>query len=116
MNTISLCLMLTAFTEMQPPETPVIDTLVESLKDPDVEIRMYACLALVQLGPSVLEPLVKALEGPDKFARAGAAYAIGQLGVDGLPAKQRLLKALKDNEKDVRRQAAYALSRLLSAE
>lgn len=117
MNCLNICMVLIGLNGAPPTtDPPVIDSLIETLKDSDVEIRLYAGLALAQLGAPAVEPLLKALDGPDKNARAGAAYALGQLGTEALPAKPRLLKALKDNEKDVRRQAAYALSRLLTAE
>jgi HEAT repeat protein len=116
MSSLSLCLLVGGMIGAQNTEMPVVESLIDALKDPDVEIRLYAGTALAQLGPSSVEPLRKALENTDKHSRAGACYALGQLGAAALPAKQQLLKALKDPEKDVRRQAAYALSRLLSAE
>lgn len=116
MNSLGWLVLTAGLLGAQNPEPPVIDTLIESLKDPDVEIRMYAGLALAQMGAPAVEPLLKTLADPDRHARSGAAYALGQLGIDAIPAKSRLVKALKDPERDVRRQAAYALSRLLSVE
>jgi HEAT repeat protein len=116
MYSLSLCLLFGGMIGAQNTDTPVVETLIDALKDPDVEIRLYAGTALAQLGPTSVDPLRKALDTGDKNSRSGACYALGQMGAAALPAKQQLLKALKDSERDVRRQAAYALSRLLSAE
>lgn len=101
---------------VQVPDPPVIPTLMNTLRDPDLETRSYAATALAALGEQVVAPLMESLKDKDRNARAGAAYALSQLGVAAGPAKPLLLAALKDEDKDVRRQAAYALSRLLTAE
>lgn len=111
--TFLLTLSMTGFQDADPP---VIPSLMNALKDPDLETRSYAATALAAFGAPVVDPLMIALKDKDRHARLGAAYALGQLGTTARPAKSLLLATLKDEDKDVRRQAAYALSRLLTAE
>jgi HEAT repeats len=116
MPTCAWVLLATSVFSVQPSEPPVIPSLIEALKDSDLETRAYSGIALAALGGKVVEPLLDALKDKDRNVRCGAAYAFGQMGIAAAPAKAQLLTALKDDDKDVRRQAAYALSRLLTAE
>jgi len=100
----------------EPPKLPVPDlvkALIDTLKDADGEVRIYAGNALAAIGQPAVELLTTTLSDPNRDARAAAAYALGQMGADGAPATTALVKALKDSEIDVRRQAAQALSRIV---
>ena len=103
------------------PSAPVttrdlITALIESLRDTDSEVRLYAAAALGNIGAEAVAPLTTALQDPTREARAAAAYALGQIGAPARPATPSLMKALKDGEKEVRRQAAQALGRIIAAE
>lgn len=104
------------------PDTPPVTTrdlitaLVDSLRDTDSEVRLYAAAALGNIGAEAVAPLTAALQDPTREARAAAAYALGQIGAPARPATPALMKALKDGEKEVRRQAAQALGRIIAAE
>src|SRR3954462_9224775 len=105
----------------QPPEPPklpvpvpdLVKALIDTLKDADGELRIYAGNALAAIGPPAVEALTTTLSDPNRDARAAAAYALGQMGADAAPAATALVKALKDSEIDVRRQSAQALSRIV---
>jgi HEAT repeat protein len=100
----------------EPPKLPVPDlvkALIDTLKDADGEVRIYAGNALAAIGQPAVESLTTTLSDPNRDARAAAAYALGQMGADAAPATTALVKSLKDSEIDVRRQAAQALSRIV---
>jgi HEAT repeat protein len=90
-------------------------TLVQSLKDPDPNMRYYAAKSLGKYGPeaaAAVPDLVGALKDESALVRSGAAYALGDLGPTAAAAKPALLQAAKDADKDVRTAVAYALKRL----
>ncbi|MFL5331097.1 MAG: HEAT repeat domain-containing protein [Gemmataceae bacterium] len=110
------CLLTVSLMGPEPNDPPVMSSLINALRDRDIEVRAYAGSALAELGSAAVDPLIVAIQDADRFQRAGAAYALGRLGGAARPAQPQLLRALSDDDRDVRRQAAYALSRLLASE
>lgn len=92
----------------------LIATLVESLGDPDAEVRVNVATALANLGEVAVPALVETLAHPRAERRVGAALALGRMGPEAKAAIPALLKALKDKEDVVRREASYALSRIVT--
>ncbi|MCM2464734.1 PBS lyase [Methanoculleus sp. CWC-02] len=111
--------------------------LIETLSDPDREVRRYACGALADIGAPAVGPLIEALGNGDEAARhramealwrAGEAAApalidlagtgdagtrrestivLGEIGAPG--ASEALQTLLQDPDRDVRREAFEAL-------
>ncbi len=96
------------------PTRTLVAALIESLADPDGEVRINAAVALANVGADAVEPLTAALRDKNRDARAAAAYALGQLGGPAAPATEALMRALKDEAAEVRRQAAQALARIVA--
>ena len=68
----------------QSGDPQAVPLLVESLEDPDSEMRIYALLALGELGePSAAGALAASLGDDDPGIRKTAAYALGELGLTG---------------------------------
>src|SRR5262245_30320548 len=61
-------------------QPPVLASLIAVLRDPDVETRAYASIALAAVGGQSVDPLIEGLQDKDRLVRAGAAYALSQLG------------------------------------
>jgi HEAT repeat protein len=76
-----------------------VPALIDTLHDPDHEIRAQAARALARMGnkagPAV-PALVAALDDPNRDVRQGAARALGQIGPDAEEAVPALVTALKD--------------------
>src|SRR5437879_7262616 len=85
-------------------------------KDPNVEHRRAAVIALGILGPKVpgvVLGLSDALKDADPAVRRTAAQTLGQLGADGRKAVEPLAETLTtDKAETVRQAAAIALGRL----
>ncbi len=91
--------------------------LVESLDDPDEDVRRHVSAALVSLGPDAVPALLKAIDGNRAKLRAEAARVIGRIASNN-PGVARgaipvLLKALKDDDKHVKQSAALAISQIV---
>jgi HEAT repeat protein len=97
-----------------------IPALVESLTDPDVQMRRNSELVLISLaGPYEKKPrvdikealpaLIKAMEDSDTDVRAWAAHAIAEIGSDAKTAVPALVKLLKDKEPGPRNTSCMAL-------
>jgi HEAT repeat protein len=76
-----------------------VPALIDTLHDPDQEVRAQAALALARMGdraaPAV-DDLVNALNDPNEDVRRGAARALGQIGPEAQEAVPALIKAIKD--------------------
>jgi HEAT repeat protein len=76
-----------------------VPALIETLGDPDQEVRAQAAQALARMGnkaaPAV-DALVRALDDPSEEVRRGAARALGQIGSEAEEAVPALIKAIKD--------------------
>lgn len=119
--TVFVILTLTLPVWSQAPVPPVttrdlVAALIDTLRDPDVEVRTYGAIALAAVGAEAVDPLVTTLADKNPSARAAAAYSLGVMGAPATPGIAALVKTLKDESTDVRRQAAQALGRILSAQ
>jgi HEAT repeat protein len=85
-------------------------TLVEALKEPQVETRIYALAALAELRDAAAVPaIIEAAGEVEKDVRKTALFTLGEIG--DARAVPVLVAALEDREADVRFNAALALSR-----
>jgi HEAT repeat protein len=98
----------------------VVTALLQTLADPDANVRWAAAEALEHLGavaitPEVLPTLLQALADPDADVRVAAASTLEHLGaVVATPeVLTAMLHALTDPNADVRERAASGLQRLL---
>ena len=91
----------------------VIVALIESLDDPEGEVRLNLAAALANLGDAAVPRLIDALGDKKPERRGGAAYALSQIRPVAKSAIPALLKAIKDKDEGVRRQVSYALSRIV---
>ena len=84
--------------------------LVEALREPMVETRIYALAALAELrDPASVPAVIDATRDEEKDVRKTALFTIGEIrDPRGVPA---LVSALEDTTPDVRFNAALALSR-----
>lgn len=76
-----------------------VPSLVETLQDPDRDVRAQAARALARMGPRAepaIPALIAALNDSDKEVRMGAARALGQIGPAASEAVPDLIKAIKD--------------------
>jgi HEAT repeat protein len=90
-----------------------VDALSRVLKDPDVEVRINAALALGNIGggeAGVAVPVLReALKQSDAAIRSQAAAALKNVGPQAAPAVPDLVAALSDKNEKVREVAAVAL-------
>lgn len=96
-----------------PVDDAVVRRLIDSLNDPDLDVRQNLAIALARIGPASVEPLIEALRDKNSDRRAGAAHALGLIGVGARTALPGLLDLLKDDDVGVRRQASYAIGRIV---
>lgn len=76
-----------------------VPSLVETLEDPDRDVRAQAARALARMGPRAepaIPALIAALNDSDKEVRMGAARALGQIGPAASEAVPDLINAIKD--------------------
>lgn len=87
-----------------------VPALVDALRDPVVETRIYALIALAELhDPSSVSAVIDATNDEDKDVRKTAVYALGELG--DRRAVPVLEQALNNQTADIRFNAALSLSR-----
>jgi HEAT repeat protein len=85
-----------------------IDALIESLKDPNDEVRANCAFILAELTDiKAVEPLIQALKDHSSKVRINAVKSLERYG--DIRAVQPLMDTLKDNDADVRNAAALAL-------
>jgi HEAT repeat protein len=92
-----------------------VPTLVETLNNPDCNIRWRAVWVLGDMGTeaaSSVPALTKALQDVDAQVRMYAVLALGAIGTQAKPAVPALMAALQDKELYVRIYAASALRRI----
>lgn len=100
---------------------PVVQCLVDGLKDPDRAIRLAAARALAQLGafevPADRVPpaLVRVLRSRDPARRQKAAETLRGLGVEAADAIEPLKEAARDRDPEVRRLASELLRQVQAA-
>lgn len=85
------------------------------LKDPQLEIRQRAILALGQIGPAAreaLSPLIAALSDRDDAVRVGAAQIMQALGPQASQAVPALIANLQARQPEVRATAAAAFGHI----
>jgi len=93
----------------------VIDTLIQSMKDKDPDVKGLAADALGSLGKAdkkVIEALILALKDKIYYVQQPAAYSLGRLGKVDKTVIEALILALKVEDSRVRLQAADSLVRL----
>lgn len=72
-----------------------VESLVNDLADPDIEVRNHAALALHDLGPAAapaVPALVASLSDDDVSVRGAAAMALGAVGAAAKEAVETLLR------------------------
>ena len=83
-----------------------------ALSDGDAGVRLYAALALGQLGDKrMVEPLLVALMDKDERVRRLAAFALGRFGDDN-KVLESLISALRDKDWKVRGVVAFVLGQI----
>ena len=85
------------------------------LKSQDKDVRVYACLALGQIGPRArasVQDLAAALKDAEADVRRAAARALGAMGTAAKSAAPALEAAGSDPDGDVRRLSAEALRKV----
>lgn len=89
-----------------------VDKLIKQLKDEDKEVRIWAVIALGEIGDAgATEPLIAALKDKDESVREGAATALGEIG-DPRAVDYLSPIALKDESWNVQRTAIKALDKI----
>lgn len=89
---------------------PVIDPLIEALKDDNLEVRRKVIWVLWRVGArQAVEPLIACLHDDDRKVRGYATWALGRLG--DTRAIQPLIAVLDDDHEKVRWDAAIALEK-----
>jgi len=94
-----------------------IPNLIETSKDGDASVRMFAVEALGKIGNASATPaLIEALKDRDAEVRGNAAFALGKIwcanrgNAEIVKAVPALIEALNDRDWDVRNWAAVALA------
>jgi HEAT repeat protein len=85
------------------------ETLLESLNDPDANVRHFASQALNQIGEAAIPTVQAALAHKDVTLRRQAAETLGRMGARAKPAAPALTELLKDDDRLTRVKAAQAL-------
>jgi hypothetical protein len=91
---------------------PVVEPLIQALKDKNRRVRVYAPAALGNIGEPALEPLIQALKDEDWRVREGASVALGRIG--DKRAIEPLIQTLNDKNDDVKKAAEEALEKIKS--
>ena len=99
--------------------------LSAALRDPDIQMRQNAALALIELGGgysrdvtppldirAALTALMDATADEDSGVRAWSAHAIAEMGPAATPAIPALVRLLRDSEEGPRNTACIALGRI----
>lgn len=84
-----------------------VPALIDTLHDPDQEVRAQAAQALARMGPKAgpaIDALVHALDDPNADVRRGAARALGQIGPEAEDAVPALIQAIRDPRNKPREQ------------
>jgi HEAT repeat protein len=135
LTTVCLCLLLFSplIKNAFPQDKKEIQTLINQLKDPEVNVRRDAALALGKIGSdakAAVPALIEVLNDKNKDVLWHAVLALGNIGpkskaaafglegfvlVDNAPVPA-LIEALKEGNADVRGSAAQALKNINTPE
>jgi HEAT repeat protein len=86
-----------------------IPSLLEALRDGDMDVSVQAAETLGALGYEAVPALVGALEDEDWRVRQAACQALGIVGADATEAVPALLQVLQADRDEVRHRAVWAL-------
>jgi len=73
-----------------------IKGLIKLLKHENEDVRMYASIALADLGEEVLEPCIKALKDRDENLRWGIIWVLSKIGKPAIEPLNKLINESKD--------------------
>jgi len=91
------------------PARAAIPSLVEALRDEDMDVSAQAAETLGTLGYEAVPALGGALEDQDWRVRQAACQALGIIGTDATEAVPALLQIIQADRDDVRRRGVWAL-------
>ncbi len=94
--------------EEEPDEKDNFETLVASLSDRDINIRISACYALRLYQERAVPPLIRASHDPIASVKVAAIESLGEIADS--EAKESLMDSVRDDEPDVQIAAVTALS------
>ncbi len=86
-----------------------IDGLIQVLKNEEGDARMYASIALSDMGADAVEPLLGALREGNEDVKWEAAMALSKIGE---PAVKRLKEFLDVDDEEVKYYASLALGQM----
>ncbi|WP_313931118.1 HEAT repeat domain-containing protein [Nostoc sp. FACHB-133] len=112
---LTLFLLCTSNSWAQISTDSKIAPLIEKLIDNDAHIRSLAADALVNIGSAAVPSLIEALKNQDINLRWHAASVLGDLGAEAAPAVPALSAALQDEDGQVRLYATLALGNIGTA-
>jgi HEAT repeat protein len=91
------------------PSKELLDALIRSLHDPDIQVRNAAVQAFVNVGQKAVPSLIESLNDQAPDVRSLAANSLEGIG-EAKPAIPLLMSVLRAPESDVRIAAAHALA------
>lgn len=94
--------------------TDGMEALIKALCFDEEQTQVMAAMALVKMGPGILEPLMTTFRSAPSYARQKMIWVIYSAGQEA--AIPMLLEALSDHNAKVRRYAAWALGYLKARE
>ena len=83
--------------------------LIEIMMNEEGDKRMYASIALSEMGKEAVEPLIEALRKGNEDVKWEAAMALAKIGE---PAVEPLKKALEDDDEKFKYYASIALGHM----
>lgn len=86
-----------------------IDGLIHVLKNEEGDARMYASIALSEMGAEAVEPLLGALKEGNEDVKWEASIALSRIGE---PAVEGLKEFLDDEDEEVKYYASVALGQM----
>jgi len=103
---------LAAVAAIGPPAADAIPELVQSLANPNGQIRWDAARALGAMGETATGVLVSAATGTNAGMRHAAVFALAQVGTNPPPVIATLFNATLDSDETVRTLAMYYVGQL----
>jgi len=101
-----------ALVRIDPKAKEVVPALQKIQHDSDRDVRQEVLVALGQCGKPAVGPLVESLKDLDSTILIYAAESLGRIGPEAKEAVPALLPLLKDDEEEVRKVAASALKKI----
>jgi HEAT repeat protein len=86
-----------------------VEGLIKAMMDGDSDTRMYASIALAEIGEVAVKPLIQVLKEGDEDVKWDAALALAKIGKSAV---EPLKNALKDEDEKVRYYASIALGNM----